>query len=233
MNLRKLLLLSVLTAAFAAFFWSGLHRTLTLAEIKAHQAILVVLSEERPLLTAVVYGVTYASVTALSLPLAGVMTLLGGAVFGLVHGTVLVLIASTIGATLAFLSSRFLFRTAIHSRFGGRLKAIDRGIERDGAFYLFTLRLVPVFPFFFVNLVMGLTALPLRTFVWVSMISLLPGILVYANVGAQLARVESMNDILSGGLLASFVLLGILPLAGRWLTEAIGARIRRGPGDAR
>jgi len=233
MNSRKLLLLSLLTAAFAAFFWSGLHRTLTLAEIKAHQATLVALSEGRPLLTTVVYGALYASVTALSLPLAGVMTLLGGAVFGLVHGTVLVLIASTIGATLAFLSSRFLFRTAIHSRFGGRLKAIDRGIERDGAFYLFTLRLVPVFPFFFVNLVMGLTALPLRTFVWVSMISLLPGILVYANVDAQLARVESMNDILSGGLLASFVLLGILPLAGRWLTEAIGARIRRGPGDAR
>src|SRR6185503_10907769 len=132
-----------------------------------------------------------------------VLTLVGGALFGLVWGTVLVSFASTLGATIAFLAARFLFRSAVQARFGARLKAIDEGVAREGAFYLFTLRLVPLFPFFLINLAMGLTALPVRTFYWVSQLGMLAGTIVYVNAGTELSKIESLHGILSPALLVS------------------------------
>ncbi len=192
--------------------------------LKTKQATIDAYFHSNPILTAAVYFVVYVAVTALSLPGATVMTLAGGAVFGLLWGTLLVSFASTIGATLAFLVSRFLLRDIIQQRFGDKLKAVNAGVEKDGGFYLFTLRLVPAFPFFVINLVMGLTPLATRTFYWVSQLGMLAGTLVYVNAGTQLARIESLNDILSPALIASFTLLGIFPIITRKIVEGIKAR---------
>ncbi|MPM75767.1 hypothetical protein SDC9_122761 [bioreactor metagenome] len=161
------------------------------------------------------YFIIYVVATALSLPGAALLTLAGGAIFGLLWGTVIVSFASTLGATLAFLMSRFLLRDWVSQRFGQRLDAIDEGVKREGAFYLFTLRLVPVFPFFLINLLFGLTAMNARTFFWVSQIGMLAGTLVYVNAGTQLARLDSLSGILSPALLGSFALLGVFPLIAR------------------
>ena len=163
----------------------------------------------------------YVIVTALSFPGAALLTLAGGAVFGLLWGTVIVSFASTIGATLAFLMSRFLLRDWVAGRFGQRLAAIDEGVRREGGFYLFTLRLVPAFPFFLVNLLLGLTAMKTRTYFWVSQIGMLAGTVVYVNAGTQLAKLDSLSGILSPSLLGSFVLLGIFPLIARKLVEIV------------
>jgi pyruvate/2-oxoglutarate dehydrogenase complex dihydrolipoamide dehydrogenase (E3) component/uncharacterized membrane protein YdjX (TVP38/TMEM64 family) len=223
-NIRKILLLAVIAGAVFAFFALDLDRYFTLDEVKARQEQFAGLFATHPLAVAGAFFAAYVAVTALSLPGAALMTLLAGAVFGLLWGTVIVSFASSVGATLAFLSSRFLFRDAVQSRFGEKLAAINRGIEKDGPFYLFTLRLVPVFPFFLVNLVMGLTPIPARTFYWVSQVGMLLGTLVYVNVGTQLARVESLKGILSPSLIASFVLLGVLPLVARKFVEALKSR---------
>lgn len=151
------------------------------------------------------------------------MTLAGGALFGLGVGTLLVSFASSIGATLAFLASRFLFRDWVQGRYGERLAAINKGMEKDGAFYLFTLRLVPVLPFFVMNLLMGLTPIKTRTFYWVSQVGMLAGTLVYVNAGTQLACIDSLSGILCPGLLGSFVLLGILPLLAKRLVALVQA----------
>ena len=156
----------------------------------------------------------YIAVTGLSLPGAAVLTLAGGAVFGVLLGTLIVSFASSIGATLAFLAARFLFRDWVKSRFSARLQSIDDGVRRDGAFYLFTLRLVPVFPFFMINLAMGLTPMKVRTFYWVSQVGMLAGTLVYVNAGTQLAKLDSLSGILSPALLGSFVLAGTVSIAG-------------------
>ncbi len=199
-------------------------RQFDLQYLKAQQASIDAYFQHNPMLTAAIYFVVYVAVTALSLPGAAVMTLAGGAIFGLLWGTLLVSFASTTGATLAFLVSRFLLRDVIQQRFGDRLKAVNDGIKKDGAFYLFTLRLVPAFPFFVINLVMGLTPLATRTFYWVSQLGMLAGTLVYVNAGTQLARIESLNDILSPGLIASFTLLGIFPLIARKIVAGVKAR---------
>jgi pyruvate/2-oxoglutarate dehydrogenase complex dihydrolipoamide dehydrogenase (E3) component/uncharacterized membrane protein YdjX (TVP38/TMEM64 family) len=162
-------------------------------------------------------------VTALSLPGAALMTLAGGAVFGLWWGTLLVSFASSIGATLAFLVSRFLLRDWVAARFGQRLAAVDAGVQREGAFYLFTLRLVPLFPFFVINLLLGLTAMKARTFYWVSQLGMLAGTVVYVNAGTQLAKIESVAGIVSPGLLLSFALLGVFPLIARRIVAAVRA----------
>jgi pyruvate/2-oxoglutarate dehydrogenase complex dihydrolipoamide dehydrogenase (E3) component/uncharacterized membrane protein YdjX (TVP38/TMEM64 family) len=224
MNARRLWLLAALLAAVAAFFALGLDRFLTLDEVKARHAQVAALFVREPLLVAAGYFGAYVAVASLSLPGAALMTLFGGAIFGLLWGTVIVSFASAVGATLAFLSSRFLFRDAVHARFGDKLGAIDRGIEKDGAFYLFTLRLVPVFPFFLVNLVMGLTPIPVRTFYWVSQAGMLLGTLVYVNVGTQLAQLDSLRGVLSPPLFASFVLLGVLPLVAKRVVDTLAAR---------
>jgi pyruvate/2-oxoglutarate dehydrogenase complex dihydrolipoamide dehydrogenase (E3) component/uncharacterized membrane protein YdjX (TVP38/TMEM64 family) len=224
MNPYRIGLVIVLVLLAGAFFAFDLQRFFTLEALKNQQGAIAEYRTVHPVLSVAVYSLIYVAVTGLSLPGAAVLTLAGGAIFGLLGGTVIVSFASTIGATLAFLASRFLFRDAIRSRFGDRLQAIDSGIARDGAFYLFTLRLVPVFPFFVVNLVMGLTAIPTRTFYWVSQVGMLPGTFLYVNAGTQLAKIESLSDILSPSLLFSFALLGLFPLLARRLVDAIKAR---------
>jgi uncharacterized membrane protein YdjX (TVP38/TMEM64 family) len=180
--------------------------------VKSRQAWLVDIYAQHTLMAIGVYMLIYIAVTALSLPGAAVMTLAGGALLGLLTGTVVISFASTIGATLAFLVSRFLLKDWVQSRFKDKLKAINQGIEKEGAFYLFTLRLVPVFPFFIINLVMGLTPISIRRFYLVSQLGMLPGTLVYVNAGTQLAQIDSLKGILSPGLLLSFALLGLFPL---------------------
>ncbi len=222
--LPKLVVLLVVALLAYAFFAFDLHQYLTLEYLKSQQRAFDQFYAENRALTALVYFLVYVAVTGLSLPGATVLTLAGGALFGLGMGLALVSFASSIGATLAFLVSRFLLRDYVQSRFGERLKAINDGVERDGAFYLFTLRLVPLFPFFVINLVMGLT--PIRTWVFylVSQVGMFAGTVVYVNAGTQLAAIESPGDILSPGLLISFTLLGIFPLLARVFVRAIKAR---------
>jgi uncharacterized membrane protein YdjX (TVP38/TMEM64 family) len=210
--MKRIFVVGVISALLVAFFAFDLGRFLTLDALKASQLTFAAWYAESPWLVAGIYFLIYIAVTALSLPGAVIMTLAGGALFGLWTGLLLVSFASSIGATLAFLASRFLLRDWVQSRFGGRLAAINAGMAKDGAFYLFTLRLVPVFPFFIINLVMGLTPIKTRTFYWVSQVGMLAGTAVYVNAGTQLAQLEGLSGILSPGLLGSFVLLGIFPL---------------------
>ena len=224
MQLRKLALLLTIGLAIAGFFAFDLGRFLSLEALKAQHATIAAFHAERPLASGALYFLAYVVVTALSLPGAALLTLAGGTVFGLLWGTLIVSFASSIGATLAFLSARFLLRDWVSGRFGRRLAAIDEGVREGGAFYLFTLRLVPLFPFFLVNLLSGLTALPVRTFYWVSQLGMLAGTLVYVNAGTQLARIDALSGILSPVLLASFALLGVFPLLARQLVEFIARR---------
>lgn len=221
---KKLLLVLIGAALVAAFFAFDLGRFLSLAAIKQHQAALAALHAERPLAVPAIFFAAYVAVTALSLPGAAVMTLAAGAIFGLAVGTVLVSFASSLGATLAFLSSRYVLRAGVQRRFGARLADVNAGIERDGAFYLFSLRLVPLFPFFAVNLVMGLTGMRAGTFYLVSQVGMLAGTIAYVNAGTQLSKIDSLRGVLSPGLLASFALLGLLPLAGRKAVSAVQRR---------
>jgi uncharacterized membrane protein YdjX (TVP38/TMEM64 family) len=168
--------------------------------------------------------VIYIVVTALSLPGAAVMTLAGGGLFGFWVGLVVVSFASSIGATLACFVSRFLLREWVQNKFGDKLHSINKGIEEEGAFYLFSLRLVPIFPFFVINLVMGLTGMRLVTFYWVSQLGMLAGTMVYVNAGKELAKIESLSGILSPGLIISFVILGLFPLTVKKLLAWYKAR---------
>ena len=224
MNKRKLVVLVVIAALVVAFFALDLRQYLTLDYIKGRQAVLAGYVQEHPLQTAAAYFGVYVAVTGLSLPGAAVLTLLGGAVFGLLWGTLIVSFASSIGATLAFLASRFLLRDWVQARFGKFLKPVDEGVRKEGAFYLFALRLVPAFPFFVVNLVMGLTAIPVRTFYWVSQVGMLAGTLAYVYAGTQLASISSARDIVSPGLLSAFVLLGLFPVIAKKFLDAAKAR---------
>jgi pyruvate/2-oxoglutarate dehydrogenase complex dihydrolipoamide dehydrogenase (E3) component/uncharacterized membrane protein YdjX (TVP38/TMEM64 family) len=221
---QRLVIAALAVIAIAAFFLFDLDAYLQLDYLKRQQAALTDIVAARPLLSVAAYFAVYVLVTALSLPGATVLTLVGGGLFGLAWGSVIVSFASTLGATLAFLISRYLFRDAVARRFGKRMKAIDAGVARDGAFYLFTLRLVPVFPFFVINLVMGLTAIRAPTFALVSQIGMLPGTLVFVNAGTQLAQVASPADVLSPGLLGSFVLLGLFPLLAKQIVGALKSR---------
>lgn len=213
----KILLLLLIALAVASFFVLDLGDHLTLANLKARQAGLAAYVEANPLAAIAAFFGLYVAVTALSLPGAAILTLAAGAIFGLWQGTLIASFASTVGASLAFLSSRYLLRDWVKARFGERIDAIDRGIERDGAFYLLTLRLIPAFPFFLVNLAMGVTAMRLGTFALVSQAGMLLGTIVYVNAGTQLAGIESMSDIFSPALIGSFVLLGLFPLLAKAL----------------
>ncbi|MBI2277073.1 MAG: FAD-dependent oxidoreductase [Dechloromonas sp.] len=221
MQFRKQALALTVGAAIAAFFVFDLGQYLNLQTLKDQQAAIETFQADHPLLTVAGFFVLYIIATALSIPGAALLTLAGGAVFGLLWGTVIVSFASTIGATLAFLISRFLLRDWVSRRFGQRLAAIDDGVRREGGFYLFTLRLVPAFPFFLVNLLLGLTAMKARSFYWVSQLGMLAGTVVYVNTGTQLARLDSLSGILSPGLLGSFALLGIFPLIARRIVEIV------------
>ena len=217
-------LLALVLAGVAAFFLLDLGSYLTLDSLKARQADLAASLDARPLLVIGGFFLIYVATTALSLPGATILTLAAGAIFGLWLGTLIVSFASAIGASLAFLSARYLLRDWVEVRFGRRSAAIDRGIEADGAFYLLTLRLIPAFPFFLVNLAMGLTAMRLPTFYFVSQIGMLLGTLVFVNAGTQLARIESTSDILSPALIGSFILLGLFPLLTKWVLGLVKRR---------
>jgi uncharacterized membrane protein YdjX (TVP38/TMEM64 family)/thioredoxin reductase len=224
MSKKKLGLIVLLALLIAAWFVFDLGRWFTLEAVKARQADFAALYAERPLAVIGVFFLVYVALTALSFPGATIMTLVAGAVFGLVAGTVLVSFASSLGATLAFLASRYVLRDSVRRRFGGWLAEIDKGVERDGAFYLFTLRLVPLVPFFVINLAMGLTKMRTGTYYWVSQLGMLAGTVVYVNAGTQLARIESLGGILSPALIGSFVLLGVFPLVARKIVEAVQRR---------
>ena len=228
MNKTQITLLVTVAILVAAFFLFDLGCYFNLEYLKQQQAVMDAFYERQPLTTALYYFLLYIVITGLSLPGAAILTLAGGAIFGLLWGTVIVSFASTIGATLAFLFSRYLFRDAIQGRFADKLTAINRGMAEEGAFYLFTLRLVPIFPFFIINLVMGLTPIRALTFFLVSQAGMLAGTIVYVNAGTQIAKIEQLKDIASPGLILSFVLLGIFPLLAKKTVDYLKRRkIRR------
>jgi len=223
-HLLRLLILLLFAAGIAAFVIFDLGQYLSVEELRRHRDELLAFTEQNLALSVAVYMLVYIAMAALSVPGAAILTLAGGALFGVALGTIAVSFASTIGATLVFLAARFLFRDFIQQRFGRRLKAINQGVERDGAFYLLALRLVPAFPFWVINLVMALTPIRTWTFFWVSQLGMLPATVVYVNAGTQLARVDSAGDILSPGLISAFVLLGLLPLILRWVLRLLKRR---------
>jgi dihydrolipoamide dehydrogenase len=219
MNKQRLILLLLIAAAIAAFFYFDLKQYLSLEYFQAQRAKIDTFYAANPVQTAAIYFIVYVAVAALSLPGAAVLTLVGGAIFGLLTGTVLVSFASSIGATLAFLVSRTLLRDWVQGKFGDKLGAINAGVEKEGAFYLFALRLVPLFPFFVVNLLMGLTKIRTTTFYWVSQLGMLAGTIVYVYAGTQLGQFK-----ISAGLILAFVLLGIFPLVAKKVLDALKAR---------
>ena len=228
MSKGRIAVVLVFAALVVAFIWFDLVRYLDLEYLKARQADIDTFYRQHPVTVLAAYFFAYVAITGLSLPGAAIMTLAGGAVFGLLWGTVVVSFASTLGATVAFVVSRYILRDGIQRRYGDRLKTINAGVERDGGFYLFTMRLVPAFPFFVINLVMGLTPMRTFTFAWVSQVGMLPGTVVYVNAGTQLGRIESLQGILSPTLIGSFVLLGVFPLLAKWVVAKVQERRRGG-----
>lgn len=224
MTRQKQLLLLGIGVAIVGFFAFDLGRFFSLEYLKQAQGQLDASYRANPLLFVGAFMAVYVVSVALSFPGATVLTLAAGAIFGLAWGTVIVSFASSIGATLAFLAARYVLRDSVQSRFGKRLAEIDKGIEKDGAFYLFTLRLVPLFPFFAINLLMGLTRMKVWTFYWVSQLGMLAGTVVYVNAGTQLAKIESARGILSPALIGSFVLLGVFPLLAKKALDAFRRR---------
>jgi pyruvate/2-oxoglutarate dehydrogenase complex dihydrolipoamide dehydrogenase (E3) component/uncharacterized membrane protein YdjX (TVP38/TMEM64 family) len=222
MKTSKLLLLVAIIAAIVAFFAFDLGRYFNLAYLKSQQDELKSLANAKPLLVALAYSGIYITFAALSLPAAGLLSLFAGALFGWAQGTLIVAVSATIGATLAFLSTRFLFRDSIQAKFSQQLKPINDGVEKDGAFYLFGLRLVPVVPFFLINTLMGLTPIKTLTFFWVSLIGMIPGTMVFVNAGQELSKIDSLKGILSPGLIASFALLAVFP----WIAKKIMAYLQ-------
>ena len=222
--MEKVFVLVLVLAAVGAFFALDLNQWLTLDGLKASLSQFEALRQQSPYKVAMIFFVAYVLVTALSLPGAVIMTLAAGALFGLASGTLLVSFASSIGATLAFLASRYLLRDVIQARFGDRLKAINEGMAKDGTLYLFTLRLVPLFPFFLVNLLMGLTPIKTLSYYWISQLGMLAGTLAYVNAGTELAKINSLSGILSPGLVLSFALLGIFPLLAKQFLKFLQRR---------
>jgi uncharacterized membrane protein YdjX (TVP38/TMEM64 family) len=221
MKLSKIQLLAGFAVLTILFFSFDLHNLLTLDKLQSQKESIGVFHAEHPVITIIAYSLTYIIVTGLSLPGAALLTLAGGTLFGLFWGTVIVSFASSIGATLAFLAARFLFRDNVERHFSEFITTVNNGIAKDGAYYLFTLRLVPFIPFFVINLVMGLTAMKTSTFYWISQVGMLAGTLLYVNAGTQLATIKSLSDIASPILIGSFVLLGIFPLIAKKAIEHI------------
>ncbi len=224
MPIKKLIIPGLIAAAIALFIGLDLGRFLSLAYLKDSHASFAALYAQQPWTVGVSYFLIYLVVAALSLPGAAILTLAGGAIFGLGWGLLLVSFASSLGATVSFLAARFVLRSSIEQRFAQRLADINRGIAKDGAFYLFTLRLIPVVPFFVINLVMGLTQMKTLTFYWVSQLGMLAGTAVYVNAGTQLAQIDSLKGIVSPGLLGSLALLGVFPLLAKKVVDAIARR---------
>jgi len=231
-NRTLVLIVLAIVALLLAYFGLDLRRYLDLEHLRAGRAVWQAYYAAHPAAMASGYFLLYVAVAALSVPGATIMTLAGGAIFGLWIGSLLVSFASTIGATLAFLASRYVLRGAVQRHFGDQLAAVNAGLAKDGAFYLFALRLVPLIPFFTINLAMGLTPIKTTTFYWVSQLGMLAGTMIYVNAGTQLASIGSVADILSPTLLGAFALIGVLPLvargAVRWIRTSRRFRGLRG-----
>ena len=225
--MKRLALLIPIAALILAFFALGLHRHLTLNAFQASHHTFDVWYEQKPLLITGGYAAIFILVT-LFLPITALMTVVGGALFGFWKGALVASFAAALGATLAFWLSRFVLHDSVQRHFGVRLAAVNAGMAKDGAFYLLSLRLIPVIPFFIINLVMGLTPIRTRTFYWVTQLGMLAGILIYVNAGTQLAEVDSLSDIFSPGLIGSLVLLGIFPLLAKQLLGLIRRRLGHG-----
>lgn len=222
--IKRILLILLILILAASFFYFDLNQLLTLDGLKGSMAQFNDYKTQSPLLIIGGFFLLYVVVTSLSLPGAAILTLAAGALFGLWQGLLVASFASSIGATLAFLTSRYLLRDTIKQRFPERLAAIDAGVEKEGGFYLFTLRLVPIFPFFLINLLMGVTAIKARTFYWVSQIGMLAGTFVFVNAGTQLAKIDSLSGILSFNLIVSFALLGFFPLIAKGILNMLKKR---------
>jgi len=220
----RLAVVLLAVAAAAVFFAAGWHRYLGFENLKAQQAVLQDWRAAHPAASAAAFFAAYVAVAGLSLPGATLLTLLAGALFGLVWGTIVVSFASSIGATVAFLASRFVLRDWVQAKYGSQLQAINRGVEKEGGFYLFTLRLIPAVPFFVINLAMGLTPMRAGTFYWVSQLGMLAGTLVYVYAGTQLGKIASLGDVLSVELVGAFLLLGFFPLVAKRIVDAYKAR---------
>ena len=224
MKRSRVILLVGVVLLVAVFFYFDLQRYLSLEFLQARRVAVVEFRDANPWLSALGFLVLYIGVTGLSLPGAAILTLAAGAIFGLAVGLVVVSFASTIGATLAFLLARYLFRDAVQGRFAKTLEPVNRGVREDGAFYLFALRLVPAFPFFAINLAMGLTPIRVWTFYWVSQVGMLAGTAVFVNAGREIGQLQSLAGILSPTLLLSFALLGVFPLVARKALGYLSAR---------
>ena len=224
MKKTKILVLIFVVALIAAFFIFDLGKYFSLEYFKQQQGVIAAYYQANPMQTGLLFFAAYIAVTALSLPGAAIMTLVAGAIFGLFWGVIIVSFASSIGATLAFLAARFLLRDSIQTKFGDKLKAFNAGVEKEGGFYLFTLRLVPAFPFFVINVVMGLTTMKTLTFFWVSQVGMLAGTIVFVYAGQQLAGITSLKGILSPGLIGAFVLIGILPIVAKKIIDGVRSR---------
>ncbi len=222
----KIILILGILLLIALFFIFDLKQFLTLNYIKSQQDLFSDYYAKNPTSTLLAFMAIYITSTALSLPGAALLTLFAGALFGVVTGTIIVSIASTTGATLAFLAARFILRDWVQTKFNKQLEKINNGVQNEGALYLFTLRLIPVVPFFVINLVMGLTPMKTITFFFVSQVGMLAGTIVYVNAGTQLSKIDSLSGILSPNLIFSFILLGLFPI----ITKKIMQKIKQKKG---
>jgi len=229
MRPQKTIKIGIALAVILLFFlfWKlGLNNYLTIEYLKETKDAIIATYLERPMTVTFAYMGIYIAATALSVPGAVILTLAGAAIFGLVKGTIIISFASTIGATIACFVARFLFRDWVKAKLGRHLAKIDQGLKSEGILYLFTLRLVPIFPFWMINLAMGLTNIPLRTFYWVSQLGMLPGTIVYVNAGTELGKIKSAGDIMSPRVLLAFALLGLFPFMARWIVKLIREKRR-------
>ncbi|HJP04325.1 MAG: hypothetical protein CL799_11315 [Chromatiales bacterium] len=220
----RILLAVLICLLLAGIFWFDLYQYLTLEFYREQQELIQEYVHSNLLLSIVIFFTIYISATTISLPVAGVMCILSGALFGMVLGTIVISLASTIGAVLAFLVSRFLLQDLADRHFPKATQVINEGILRDGAYYLFGLRLVPAFPYFVLNMVMGVTHMPVWTYAWVTQLALLPITLILTNAGEQVALIQSPGDIMSPALMGSLILIGVFPLIARKLLAIIQVR---------
>jgi uncharacterized membrane protein YdjX (TVP38/TMEM64 family) len=232
MKLKKIVILIIIALLIVAVRVFHLDQYLTLSYLKGSLDRLRALYENHQLAALAGYFTVYVLTTSLSIPGASPLSIAGGAIFGFWVTTIVVSFASTIGATLACFVSRFLLRDWIQNKFGDKITKVNEGIEKEGAFYLFTLRLIPIFPFWMINLVMGLSKMSLFKFYWVSQIGMLPGTMVYVNAGKELAKIESIKGIFSPSLIISFALIGIFPITIKKLVALYRSRMKKTGGEA-
>ena len=218
------LLLAALGVLVVGFYALGLHDYLTIDAIKEQRSAIANQFAESPLIVGGIYMLVFVAATTLSLPAAGIMSLASGAFFGFVPGTVISAVSTTLGATGAFLLSRYLFREPIAHRLGPRIETINRGIERDGGFYLFSLRLVAVFPFFVLNAAVALTSMRLALYFWVTLAAQFVMTAIFANAGTRLAEIEKLSDVTSPTLIISFALVAVFPLLAKIVVRRMRAR---------